>query len=104
MNTINEFVSTSVRQLRDNLDGLDEETLYQLGLNTGNHSVRAEAREVFPDQPKGYVRAFCLLRRYAAIKSSAMAQRSRGQINVALAYEAECDKTYRRLPEFAKFF
>jgi len=96
--------STNVTQLRDNLDSLDEETLYQLGLNTGNVSIRQQAREVFPDRPKGYVRAFCLLRQYAAIKSSAIAQRKSGQINVALADESECDKTYERLPEFARFF
>jgi hypothetical protein len=87
--------------LNENLDGLDEQTLLELGRAPLGVRPIKEARLVFPARPKGYVEAFKLLRCYAMNKAVAMEQRRLGKIQTAQQYESICEGIYDRLPDYA---
>jgi len=63
---------------------------------------RTLAARMFPDKPKGYVRAAEQLRAYAWNRRTAYECRMRGDIIAALIYERICDSIYLRLPAFAR--
>ena len=88
-----------------NLDGYttDPGKLMSWWFVVKTHPVKV-ARALFPDRPKGYVRATRLLASYAANKSAAMYCRLQGKVDTALrTYEPICDGIYDELPEFARW-
>lgn len=68
-----------------------------------NHGPVNTARELFPAQYRGYVRATRDLGNYAANKAAAMLCRTSGDIPGALVYEGICDRIYSKLPNFARW-
>jgi hypothetical protein len=86
-----------------NLDGMIIEELMEFWNHA--HSVRpiALARQLFPNAPKGYVRATKDLGNYASNKATAMQCRLDGKIDAALSYEAIAERIYNELPEYAKW-
>lgn len=85
-----------------NLDSMTSEDLTNFwSLAFQFHPVRT-ARILFPEKPKGFVRATKNLGLYAANKATAMNLRKEGSINDAVKYELICDKIYAELPKFAK--
>ena len=60
-------------------------------------------RIMFPNRPKGYVRATRNLAHYAYNKATAMRCRLKGDITAALMYEAICERIYNNLPEYARW-
>ena len=85
-----------------NLDGIDSDELWALHERLRQHLV-AEARQLFPDRPQGYVAAARTLRNYAANKATAMKLRAEGKIATAMIYEQICDRLYDDLPDFARW-
>lgn len=86
-----------------NLDAMsiDELTAFAVAIDNGVRPLRA-ARQLFPGRKAGTVRAAKDLRAYAWNKLTAMSCRMEGKIDVALQYEAICDKIYGQLPDWAK--
>ena len=64
---------------------------------------RSIAQQLFPDRPRGYVRALKGLTNYAANKATAMRCRTAGDIVGAQNYERICDNIYDKLPEYARW-
>lgn len=58
---------------------------------------------IFPEKPKGYVRATKDLAHYAANKATAVRLRLEGKIDRALYYESIAERIYNNLPEYAKW-
>jgi hypothetical protein len=87
-----------------NLDSMERDQLIDFAARFVGHGVRPirAAKELFPEQPKGYVQATRDLRNYAWNKATAMACRLEGKIDTAIAYENICDRIYNELPEYAK--
>src|SRR5260370_280507 len=98
MNTLLDFTL-----LNQNLDGLDESTLLELGRAALGVRPVAKARLVFPDRPADYVQAFKSLRNYAMNKAVTMQQRKLGNIQTAQQYESICEDIYNRLPGYARW-
>lgn len=88
-----------------NLDAMFPDDLREFGTRATLRGIRpiALARTLFPDKPKGYVRATRDLGHYAWNKATAMGLRERGEIARALSYEWICDSIYNNLPEFARW-
>jgi hypothetical protein len=63
------------------------------------------ARVLFSERerPKGYTRAALQIREYAACAIAARMWRHGGQIAQAMKHEAECERIYQSLPEFARW-
>jgi hypothetical protein len=89
--------------LSENLDSLDESTLLELGRASLGVRPIKQARLVFPDRPKDYVRTFKSLRNYAMNKAVAMQLRRAGKIERAQEYESICETIYNLLPEDARW-
>lgn len=89
--------------LHDNLDGLDESTLLELGRAPLGVRPITQARLVFPDQPKGYLQAFKSLCNYAMNKAVAMQLRREGKLETAQQYESICETIYNLLPDYARW-
>jgi hypothetical protein len=90
----------------ENLDTMSIEGLHAWAVKyTRNTCVKPRllARELFPEQPKGYVSAMYDTGNYAWNKYTAMQCRLRGEIDPALMYEAIADRIYEKLPEFARW-
>ena len=85
-----------------NLDSLNKDALWTFW-REHDHASRQKAAFLFPEQPKGYIRATRDLANYAANKATAMACRAGGRIAVAQDYERMCDSIYYRLPDFAQW-
>lgn len=85
-----------------NMDAIPQDDLMMIWHGIYCHPVRM-ARILFPDRPKGYVRATCDMGHYASNKATAMGCRLRGEINSALTYEGICESIYSRLPEYARW-
>ena len=82
-----------------NLDSESPESLMAFWSRTNSVRPIAFARQLFPDCPRGFVRATKDLGYYASNKATAMSCRLRGDINAALMYEEICDRLYRQLPD-----
>src|ERR1700686_5388797 len=89
--------------LSENLDGLDEPTLLELGRAPLGVRPIKQARLVFPDRPADYVQTFKSLRNYAMNKAVAMQLRREGNIDRAQEYESICETIYTLLPENARW-
>lgn len=85
-----------------NLDTKDADELWKFWQQV-NNGPRRIARILFPEKPRGYVRATQHLANYACNKSVAMKCRLDGRIQSALTYEHIADRIYNDLPEFAKW-
>lgn len=85
-----------------NLDGIDSDKLWDLHNRLRRHLL-VEARNLFPDRPRGYIRAARTLRNYASNKATAMKLRAEGKVSTAMMYEAICDRLYGELPDFARW-
>lgn len=94
----------SMQQIVDgiNLDGMDPADLVEFW-DKVTKEPNVTAKEIFPSCPKNYVAATKLLAGYALNKSVAMKCRIDGLIQMALHYEAVCDRLYKLLPEFARW-
>ena len=86
-----------------NLDGMFPDELMEFWAKTNRQRPIKLARELFPEKPKGYVKAVRELGFYASNKATAMNCRERGDINTALMYEGICERIYTSLPEFARW-
>jgi len=64
---------------------------------------RKSAARLFPDKPRGYVRATAQLKAYAYNKATAMRCREKGDVQAASIYETICDRIYSELPEYASW-
>ncbi len=84
-----------------NLDSESPESLWSFWKRTNSVRPIAFAKQLFPDRPKGYVRATKMLGHYASNKATAIICRLRGD-NTALIYESICDRVYEDLPEWAR--
>ena len=85
-----------------NPDGMDADALWDFWKQT-QQSCRQTARRLFPDRPRGYVRATADLGNYAADKATALRQRAQGDIPTAQTYETICERIYDRLPDYARW-
>lgn len=85
-----------------NLDGMDIEDLNSFSENVVL-DPDAVASVLFPSKPANYIAATKLLCGYANSKAMAMRVRAEGQIDLALKYEAVCERLYKLLPEFARW-
>jgi hypothetical protein len=94
---------TDFTLLSENLDGLDESTLLELGRSPLGVRPIKQARLVFPDRPEGYIQTFKSLRNYAMNKAVAMQLRRDGKIDRAQQYESICETIYNLLPENARW-
>lgn len=84
-----------------NLDNLDIEGLQDFLSSfpvTGHPGIK-NARRLCPDRRKGYVGIARDVRAYTWHKITAMKLRLEGSIEVALRYEAICDRMYQHIPE-----
>lgn len=101
MNTINlggkAFTADDI-----NPDAMTREQLIDLWNMTNTGRARL-GKFLFPDRPKGYVRAARDIGLYAMNKATAMKLRKEGDIPEAQKYEAICDDIYRALPGFARW-
>ena len=61
------------------------------------------AQQVFPDRPKGYIRAVAALADYAHRKSYAMKLRRDGKISEAEEQERHCARIHADLPAYAQW-
>jgi hypothetical protein len=87
-----------------NLDGyVDPQDLWDIWKATNSVRPISFARQLFPEAPKGFVRATKDLGNYASNKATAMRCRLDGKINEALMYEGICERIYNELPEYAKW-
>lgn len=88
-----------------NLDAMSYEELrdFLQHVGIGPRPVEA-ARRLFPDRPRGYLVATRKLRSYGWNKVSAVGCRVRGDVEMAKTYEAICDRIYRELPDYARFW
>lgn len=89
--------------LSENLHGLDESTLLELGRYPLGVRPIKQARLVFPDRPQDYLQTFKSLRNYAMNKAVAMEQRKLGHIQTAQQYESICQTIYNLLPDYARW-
>jgi len=62
-----------------------------------------QARDLFPDLPEGYFKAYKRLRDYARSKHSALELRSKGNIMLAKQMEEHMDHLYKQLPKWARW-
>lgn len=85
-----------------NLDAMDQAELSALHQRLSQHPV-TEARTLFPERPKGYIKAARRLGCYAINKATAMKLRLDGKIVAALRYEGICERLYQQLPDFARW-
>ena len=87
-----------------NLDSMEYDQLVDFAARFIGHGVRPirAARELFPEQPKGYVESTRMLRCYAWNKATAVSLRIEGKIESAISYENICDRIYDELPDYAK--
>lgn len=85
-----------------NLDGMDAGDLMQFW-SKFHHAGPKLASELFPDRPRGYVKAAHALANYAANKATAMKCRKDGKIAEAQMYEGICGRIYEELREFARW-
>ena len=85
-----------------NMDAMEPEELWHFWKLTNRVRPIAFARELFPTQPKGYIKATKLLGCYASNKATAMTLRLEGKIESAITYENICDRIYQELPEWAR--
>jgi hypothetical protein len=85
-----------------NLDCMDAEDTHEAAIQM-QRGGRKLARVMFPDRPKGYVRAVKDLANYAYNSATAQRYRARGDVAAARQYEAICNRIYDCLPEFAKW-
>ena len=60
-------------------------------------------QQVFPDRPKGYMRAVAALADYAQRKSYAMRLRRDGKISEAEEQERQCARIHADLPAYAQW-
>ena len=60
-------------------------------------------RQVFPDRPRGYMRAVAALADYAQRKSYAMRLRRDGKISAAEEQERQCARIHADLPAYARW-
>lgn len=87
----------------DNLDdGMTSDELFAWGHTIG-HASKAMRVKLFGHSGIGTKLAAKALANYAANKGTAMACRTRGDIQTALQYEKICDSIYATLPDFAKW-
>ncbi|MHC4299607.1 MAG: hypothetical protein ACYS7Y_20195 [Planctomycetota bacterium] len=86
-----------------NLDGMHESELYVFAAATRGTSPRRAARRLFPEMPSGVLQVVRDLKNYAWNKVTAMACRSRGEIDTAIMYEGICERIYEDLPEYARW-
>lgn len=70
---------------------------------TNSVRPRGKAQELFPEEPKGYVKVTKNLGNYASNKATAIFLRTEGNIAGAMAYEDIADRIYNNLPEWAKW-
>lgn len=56
-----------------------------------------------PDELTEIAQVFNTLAAYAKTKANAMRDRASGEINDALAQEAQCERYYKALPEWARW-
>src|ERR1700712_179904 len=61
------------------------------------------AQQVFPDRPKGYIRAVAALGDYAHRKSYAMKLRRDGKISEAEEQDRQCARIHADLPAYAQW-
>lgn len=85
-----------------NLDAETPDDLWKFASELGGVRPIRGARMLFPNRPRGYVRAAVSLRCYAENKATAIACRLRGDIPAAQIYETICDRIYDSLPDFAR--
>lgn len=80
-----------------NLDAASHEFVYSFAVALGCVGTvsRENARRLFPDRPKGYVREAGNLRNYAWNKHTAMRLRRLGNSSRAMDYEGICDRIYQ---------
>jgi hypothetical protein len=83
-------------------DGMTQKELVEFWNRADKHPIDT-ARELFPAQYAGYVRATRQLGHYASNKAAAMLSRGMGDIPTAQMYENICDDIYSKLPNFAKW-
>lgn len=83
-----------------NLDAMSKDELMHFWFH---HQRGRGARVLFPQGGKGTRTATSDLACYASNKATAMACRLRGEIAIALQYEAIADRVYDRLPAWAQW-
>lgn len=86
-----------------NLDCMSVDPADYFAWHQAHATSVSAARTLFPDKPKGYVRATRELAAYAANKGAAMNCRLRGDIVTAMQYEKICERAYDKLPAFARW-
>lgn len=87
----------------ENLDAMDADALRKFaGPHSAMRSVK-RAREVFPERPRGYVRAWQLIHCYCWKKSTALDARRNGWVQSALGHEDIAESIYKALPDFARW-
>jgi len=86
-----------------NLDAVSLDELHAFAVRCGSCRCNTKmAKELFPERQPGYRHAADGLSHYAWNKYTAMRLRLEGHVNIAVTYEAICDRIYRELPEWAK--
>lgn len=91
-----------MRNNAPNFDVMSAPDLRLFAQSYGSKS-RKKAADIFPDKPKGFIRAARNCAHYAYNKATAIDCRLRGEIKVALEYEAICDRIYKDLPAWARW-
>jgi len=84
----------------NDLDKFDKDALMRLWGRIHRHPV-IEARKIFPERPKHYVRATHDLGAYAANRAAMLSCESKGDERGALVYRRICDIIRGELPECA---
>jgi len=93
----------TLMDLRENLDAMPEQDLWELTQSAKHKSTRHCAEVVFPDKPRGFTTAYRQLMTYAELKEQAMRWRRIGKITSAMQNEDQCERIYNRLPDYAKW-
>lgn len=85
-----------------NLDSVDIGELEEF-LRRCEEDKTKFALELFPQKHPGFVRDVNFLERYCKDKIEAIKDRLKGRIDRALKHEANCEKHYRSLSDFARW-
>lgn len=89
--------------MRFNPKGVPADALWDFWIQT-QQACRQTARRLFPDRPRGYVKATADLGHHAANRATAMRLRAQGHMAAAQNCEAICDQIYERLPDYARWW